>query len=101
MMNSSTGTARSLGSLSAELLSSAIGFISNLATSLQAQSTFAFSRFEDWPKLLFTQIPVSRAAMQHGAVQAKFLDAPCQLLRRTFRRKSWQSRKRLEPLRHI
>jgi len=36
-----TGTARSLGSLSAELLPSAIGFISNLATSLQAQSTFA------------------------------------------------------------
>ena len=32
LMNLSTGTARSLGSLSAELLSFAIGFISNRAT---------------------------------------------------------------------
>src|SRR5215469_4042548 len=58
-----------------------------------------FSRFEDRPKLLFTQIPVSCAAMQHGAVQAEFPDASHQLLRRTVRGRSWQSRKALEPLR--
>src|SRR5215471_9197404 len=58
-----------------------------------------FSRFEDRPKLLFTQIPVSCAAMQHGALQAKLPDASHQLLPRTVRRRSWQSCKALEPLR--
>src|SRR6516164_2658086 len=58
-----------------------------------------FSRFEDRPKLMLTQIPVSCAAMQHGAVQAEFPDASHQLLGRTVRGRSWESCKALESLR--
>jgi hypothetical protein len=43
-----TGTARSLGFLSAGLSSSGIGFISNLTTSLQGQSIFAQEPFGGW-----------------------------------------------------
>ena len=59
------------------------------------------NEFVDWycsePRLSFSRTVVLR---YHGAVQAKFLDAPRQLLRRTFRGRSWQGRKPLEPLRH-
>ena len=52
-MNSWNGTARSQGSLSAELLSSVIGFISNLVTSLQGAfaETVLCTLFGYMPKL--------------------------------------------------
>lgn len=49
LMNLWSGTARSPGSRSAERLSSAIGFTSNLATSLQGQSIFAWAPCVAWP----------------------------------------------------
>ena len=52
LMNSWNGTARSLGSLSAGLLSSGIGFISNLNTSPQGQSICAWVPCAAWPMRL-------------------------------------------------
>jgi len=49
LTNSWSGTVRSPGSRSAEQLSSVIGFISNLATSLQGQSIFAWGPCVAWP----------------------------------------------------
>ena len=54
LMNSCNGTARSLGSLSAGLLSSGIGFISNLDTSPQGQSIYAWEPCAAWP----TRLPI-------------------------------------------
>jgi len=51
-MNSWNGIARSLGSLSVEPLSSVIGFISNLATSLRRQSICAWEPSAAWPTRL-------------------------------------------------
>jgi len=52
LLNSWNGTAPTQSSLSADLLYSVIGFISNPATSLQEQSTSAWEPCAAWPTRL-------------------------------------------------